>query len=191
MLIETLFLLNQAWNMPGDLCAIRCKELFFGILHKILCTAQSGRVQENRSEIDGMIAFIHQFDKEHHSVESLAARCGMTAKSFSYMFNKHTRQFPINYLIRHRLDRAKQLLISSDYAIGVLRKASAIRMRIISEDYSKSTKAVRPVSTAVTPRIVLNFFDNSISSSNNPIDYNKIINENCYQYKFKGNRQLL
>lgn len=117
VLIEKLFLLNQAWNMPGDLSAIRCKELFFGILHEMLCTAQTGRVQENRSEIDGMIAFIHQFYREHHSVESLAERCGMKAKRFSYMFNKYTGRFPIDYLIRHRLDRARQLLISSNYAI--------------------------------------------------------------------------
>ncbi|WP_138754491.1 helix-turn-helix domain-containing protein [Paenibacillus sinopodophylli] len=117
VMAEKLYLLNQAWNTPSDIALIRCKELFFGILHEMLSTAQAGRVQENRSEIDGMIAFIHRFYMENHSVESLAARCGMKAKRFSYLFNKYTGRFPIDYLIRHRLDRAKQLLASSDYAI--------------------------------------------------------------------------
>jgi AraC-like DNA-binding protein len=114
---EKMYLLNQAWHTPGNITSVRCKELFFGILHDMLSAARGGSVQPNHGDIEGIIAYIQIFYMENHSVESLAARCGMKAKRFSYLFNKYTGRFPIDYLIRHRLDRAKQLLAASDCAI--------------------------------------------------------------------------
>ncbi|MFD2329084.1 helix-turn-helix domain-containing protein [Cohnella sp. GCM10020058] len=74
-------------------------------------------MQANRSEIDAIISYMQRFYMENHTVESLAERCGIKAKRFSYLFSKYTGSFPIDYLIRHRLDRAKQLLAASDCAI--------------------------------------------------------------------------
>lgn len=51
---------------------------------------------------------------DNHTVESLAARCGMEAKRFSYLFHKYMDMFPIEYLIRYRIFRAKQLLASRE-----------------------------------------------------------------------------
>ncbi|THF81635.1 AraC family transcriptional regulator [Cohnella fermenti] len=115
--VEKMYLLNQAWNTPGQLTSVRCKELFFGLVHDMLSAARGGSVQVHRGEIDDVVSYIQRFYMEPHTVDSLAARCGMNAKRFSYLFNKYTGMFPIDYLIRHRLDRAKQLLATSDCAI--------------------------------------------------------------------------
>lgn len=117
-LIEMLRLLHQASRTPGNLAAIRTKELFHGILHELFACSRNRLHGESKSSIEQAIAYIHDHFMEPLVLRDLAARCGMEAKPFAYLFNKFVGISPIDYLIQHRMKRAEELLTASRCTIG-------------------------------------------------------------------------
>ncbi|TNJ66456.1 helix-turn-helix domain-containing protein [Paenibacillus hemerocallicola] len=117
-LIERLRQLHQASRTPGNLAAIRTKELFHGILHELFAYSRNRLHSESGSSIEQAIAYIQDHFMEPLTVGEMAARYGMEAKPFAYLFTKFVGISPIDYLIHHRMKRAEELLTTSRCTIG-------------------------------------------------------------------------
>jgi AraC-like DNA-binding protein len=117
-LIEMLRQLHQASRTPGSLAVIRTKELFHGILHELFACSRNRLHSESRSSIEQAIAYIQDHFMEPLTVGEMAARYGLEAKPFAYLFTKFVGISPIDYLIQHRMKRAEELLTTSRCTIG-------------------------------------------------------------------------
>ncbi|MFD2331036.1 helix-turn-helix domain-containing protein [Cohnella sp. GCM10020058] len=114
---ELLNQLRDSFYASGSLAAIRTGYLFEMLLHETLSASLNRHNDDNREIIEQARRFIHAHYMQSLSLHALAERHGLSAKSFSYLFRKHTGVFPIDYLIQHRMKRAQELLTMSDACI--------------------------------------------------------------------------
>jgi AraC family transcriptional regulator len=70
--------------------------------------------------VHSVINSIQQNPGAEHSLEELAAHAGLTPSHFCRVFKKATGASPHQYVMRVRLERAKQLLIQTDLGLGEL-----------------------------------------------------------------------
>lgn len=75
--------------------------------------ATSGR----RGAIDAAIAFMEERYGDEISLQRIADEAGLSAHHFSETFKKHTGMPPWDFLARLRLDRAKELLRSTERSV--------------------------------------------------------------------------
>lgn len=122
-LAEMLRMLQHTGSMPGAMEALRMKELVYGIVHQMLVCARSLLNTETRTTVEHAIRYMQDHYMEPISLSTLAGLYGMDIKSFSYWFNKYAGIFPIDYLISHRMHRAKQMLMTGGGSIGDIAEA--------------------------------------------------------------------
>lgn len=82
-------------------------------------TQNSGQVDVFRFEqVERAIQFFHTEFKRPFSVFDYARQCGMSVSWFARVFKRHTGTSPQQYLINVRINKAKELLVSSTYNIS-------------------------------------------------------------------------
>lgn len=116
-------LLHRLYNVcitPGNLSALQMQTLFFSILEEGLTCAGSRSRQSERSRelVDQAVEFMKDHYMEPLTVTKLASRYGLTGKQFSYLFQKHTGIAPLEYLIEHRMRRARERLCTTACSIA-------------------------------------------------------------------------
>ncbi|MGG6313797.1 helix-turn-helix domain-containing protein [Paenibacillus macerans] len=117
-IVEMLRLLHAAMTTPGMLQAVRAKELFYGTVYEIVSCARSRQNIESRSTVEHALEYIHEHYMESLNLKKLAGLYDMDVKKFAYWFHKYIGLFPIDYVIRHRMARARQLLATSRCSIS-------------------------------------------------------------------------
>lgn len=99
--------------------------MILGMVFRKLAEDQSTRLSVN----DRLLGYI---DKNCHaklSVGELARMCGYTPEHFSRIFKDYTGSSPIEYIIRARIARAKELLLQSDKPIEAIVSESGFSNR--------------------------------------------------------------
>ncbi|HZS45795.1 MAG TPA: AraC family transcriptional regulator [Blastocatellia bacterium] len=91
------------------------------------------------------IEFMHLRSAEELSLSAIASEAFLSAYHFARLFKRLTGQTPHNYLANIRIDRAKQLLATSDLPI------SSIASQVGYENQSHFAKLFRS-STGLTPK---------------------------------------
>lgn len=117
-LLEMVRLLHRVHGTPGHMSALRAKDLFYSILYELFSSSRSRLHRESKDAIEQALAYIHEHYMNPLRLRDLADRCGMNAKTFAYLFRKYVGMFPIDYVIRHRMKRASELLAASGCPIG-------------------------------------------------------------------------
>lgn len=107
---ELLHRLHQICAIPGSLPELRAKSLFLSIIEEILTCTSSQRNEKGREVVEQAMEYIKHHYMEPLTVTKLAGQYGLNSKQFSYLFQKHTGLGPNDYLIEHRMSRAKELL---------------------------------------------------------------------------------
>lgn len=107
---ELLHRLYQVCSTPGSLPELRAKSLFLSIVEEILTCASNQRNEKGRELVEHAMEYIKNHYMEPLTVTKLAGQYGLNSKQFSYLFQKHTGIGPNDYLIEHRMSRAKELL---------------------------------------------------------------------------------
>ena len=101
-------------------------KCFFNIWHHVLNVAKNHIPQSldiNYDHIDSlknMIGFIKNNYAEKLSLEAIASSGNMSKSSCNNIFKKYTAHTPTDYLIRYRLDKAMELLGTTDMPIGLI-----------------------------------------------------------------------
>lgn len=114
-LMEQLFVL---WQRRGHMTAMRRKIL----LHEFwLALLQDFRAQKNAGDTTAAIEHTQDYMVQHYqeplTLESLAQLAGLSVSHYSRLFKKVIGYSPIDYLTHLRMDRAKELLVLSDYRL--------------------------------------------------------------------------
>ena len=97
---------------------------FFGLWHLVLQRAgtsikkQPAMHFQHIESLKNMIGFIKNNYRDHISLESIANTGNMSKSSCNNLFKKYTGHTPNDYLIRYRLDKAMELLSTTDESIG-------------------------------------------------------------------------
>lgn len=99
---------------------------FFELWHYVLeyasvnITEFSPLHYQHIESLKDMIGFIKENYTDHVSLAEIAASGNVSKSSCNSIFKKHTGRTPNEYLIRYRLDKAMELLSTSDRAIGTI-----------------------------------------------------------------------
>lgn len=109
-LADLLSQLYESFYTPGSMALIRTGYLFDIVLYELFAACLNRQNGDGKEKIEQAKAYIHHHYMEPLSLHMLAERHGMGAKSFSYLFHKHTGISPIDYLIQYRMKRAQELL---------------------------------------------------------------------------------
>lgn len=116
--VEMLRQLHTAANTPGSLQALRGKELFYGALGEVIRCTRNRLNVESRSIVEHALEYIHAHYMEPLNLKKLASLHDLEVKKFAYAFHKYVGLFPIDYVIRHRMARASELLATSRCSVS-------------------------------------------------------------------------
>jgi AraC-like DNA-binding protein len=106
------------WKRRGHLTAMRRKIALYEFF---LTLIQDFRSQKQVGETTSVIEFTQDYMINHYqeplTLEGLAQMAGLSVSHYSRLFKKYTGYSPIDYLTHVRMDRAKELLVLSDYKL--------------------------------------------------------------------------
>ncbi|MFK7691504.1 AraC family transcriptional regulator [Paenibacillus sp. HJGM_3] len=114
-LMEQLFAL---WQRRGHMNAMRRKIL---LLEFFLTLLQDFRAQKIAGDTTAAIELTQEYMVQHYqeplTLEQLAQLAGLSVSHYSRLFKKYIGYSPIDFLTHLRMDRAKELLVLSDYRL--------------------------------------------------------------------------
>ncbi|MCU6710647.1 AraC family transcriptional regulator [Paenibacillus sp. J5C_2022] len=105
----------------GQIVLMRQRILFLDMLTHIVSDLRSQIVTgHTNTVIEKTIDYMVHHYHESISVEELAQMAGLSPSHYSRLFKKYTGYSPIHYLTQIRMDRAKELLVLSDYKLKAI-----------------------------------------------------------------------
>ncbi len=117
-IINLMEQLMNIWIRRGSSVGIRRCILFQEILLSIIQDFRSQQVAGNTMmAIEQTIDYMVIHYKEALSLGALSYMAGLSVSHYSRLFKKYTGYSPIDYLTHLRMDRAKELIILSDYRL--------------------------------------------------------------------------
>ncbi len=117
-LINLLDQLYQLWQRRGQSVNMLRKIVFQELLLAITDDFRSQRIAGSSTlAIESTINYIVSHYKKKLTLEELANNAGLSVSHYSRLFKKYTGHSPIDYLTLLRMDRAKELLLLSDYKL--------------------------------------------------------------------------
>jgi AraC-like DNA-binding protein len=116
--INILEQILHLWKRRGPMVVMRRKILFYELLLTIVQDFRAQKVTGNTTmAIERTIHYMVSNYKDKVSVEDLAKMAGLSTSHYSRLFKKYIGHTPIDYLNHLRMDRAKELLVLSDYRL--------------------------------------------------------------------------
>ncbi|WP_338557072.1 AraC family transcriptional regulator [Paenibacillus sp. KS-LC4] len=117
-MVELLQRLCEVSALAGQMNMLREKELFYSIMNEWLVSVRSHSTNENGKMVEQALDYIHHHYMEPLTAAGLAELHSMGKKQFAYAFHKYSGRSPIDYLIEHRMKRAKYLLTTSNCSVS-------------------------------------------------------------------------
>ncbi|TBL71177.1 helix-turn-helix domain-containing protein [Paenibacillus thalictri] len=118
---QLIYLMEQLeilWKRRGHMTAMRRKillqEFFLALISDFRAQKMAGATT---SAIELTQDYMVGHYKEPLTLEGLAAMAGLSVSHYSRLFKKFIGYSPIDYLTHLRVDRAKELLVLSDYRL--------------------------------------------------------------------------
>lgn len=116
--------LNNLWKRRGPTITQRRSITFHELWLAVANDIRSQKVTGSTSlAIEATIDYIVSQYKKKLTLEELASMAGLSVSHYSRLFKKYTGHSPIDYLNHLRMDRAKELLILSDYRLKAIARS--------------------------------------------------------------------
>jgi len=116
-------LLNQIWSAskrPGAIPVFQVETLFHRILEQTFLSVRN-QVQYGAQELFETVSeYIHGHYMEALSVSTLAQQRGVNENRLFYVFQKYSGMGPGDYLRAYRLNRARELLVTTCIPVGLI-----------------------------------------------------------------------
>lgn len=110
--------MNQLMKRRGQVVTMRQRILFLELLLQIVSDFRSQVVAGNTTlAIETTIEYMVNHYNEDISLADLANLAGLSTSHYSRLFKQYASYSPIDYLTHLRMDRAKELIILSDYKL--------------------------------------------------------------------------
>lgn len=113
--------------------------------------------ESSRRKIQEMVEKIQKNYAKHYALSEMAAECCITDTYFSALFKKVTGYSPVNYIAKVRVDKAKELIMTTEY------KMIKIANLVGYGDYQYFVKVFKRVAK-VTPKEYKAGLENEIDS---------------------------
>lgn len=118
VLQQKLKRLEEKWNDQGQLAKLaklQAKALFYEFVHELLRQLHEEDVLVPREEpVVQAIRFIHEHYSEPLTLERIADVPKCSPRHLTRLFKTQTGFSPIDYVIRLRIDKAKELLLDTE-----------------------------------------------------------------------------
>lgn len=118
--LENIDRLLAASSAPNAMDRLNQRSLFYRLIADLL---QSNRHLQNADSypmIEDAIAYIQAQFTKPLTLTELAARYQLKPKYFSYLFTKYTGTGPIDYLIRYRMNKAHEWLLTKQFSVSAV-----------------------------------------------------------------------
>ncbi|WP_251037355.1 AraC family transcriptional regulator [Paenibacillus albidus] len=189
-LLDKVKLMDKVWHQSSALEKLQVKALFYQFMVEVMGQLSQKGVQSLQPDpVAQAMRYIQEHYREHVTLELLADMLDCSSRQLLRMFKSKENISPIDYLIRVRMHKAQELLLSADCTL----KEIAERVGYTDSYYfSRLFKKVVGVSPTLFKGKVLSLEvrpDNPLAMSGSSIVENKlqryIDNEydNHYQYK--------
>ncbi|XID93392.1 helix-turn-helix transcriptional regulator [Paenibacillaceae bacterium WGS1546] len=122
-LLHVLDRLLEAAASPDSMGLLEKKALFYRLVNHILLSERIRQNKESYSLIDEAIQYIREHHARPLTLDMLAERYQIKAKYFSSQFRKYAGIGPIDYLIRYRMNRANEMLVTGQFPVSVVAKS--------------------------------------------------------------------
>ncbi|WP_052675780.1 AraC family transcriptional regulator [Paenibacillus sp. IHBB 10380] len=186
----------EEWNQRQILERFHVKIRFYQFVHTLVQQLQHQGVASKETDmVEQIIQYIHEHFNESISLESLAELWNYSIQYLSRQFKRRTGRSPIEYVIQARMARAKELMIRTDAT------AQEIAASVGYSDVFYFTRLFKK-QVGMTPGQYKKKVKESPGGSDSPWEgfvssmgknasscY--IIDDNHYQLKAEGDRQML
>lgn len=113
--------IDQLMKRRGQVVTMRRRILFLDILISIVSDFRAQMVTGSTTmAIEMTIDHMVNHYNENITLEELARMAGLSVSHYSRLFKKYANYSPIDYLVHLRMDRAKELLVLSDYKLKAI-----------------------------------------------------------------------
>jgi len=116
-------LLDQIWTaykQPGAIPAFQVETLFRRILEETFLCVRNQIQYGARELFETVSEYIHTHYMEALSVSGLASRSGVNENRLFYVFQKFSGIGPGDYLRTYRLNRARELLVTTTMTVALI-----------------------------------------------------------------------
>ncbi|WP_027631953.1 helix-turn-helix domain-containing protein [Clostridium hydrogeniformans] len=122
-LVELLQRLWRASNEPGTMAKFQTETLFRCVLDEIFTCANNQSSGDDRTLFKQVSEYIHEYYMDTLTIRNLAELHGVNENRLFYVFSKYAGMGAGDYLMIHRLNRAKELLVTSNIPVISIAKS--------------------------------------------------------------------
>jgi AraC-like DNA-binding protein len=148
--------LDILWKRRGHMTAMRRKIL---LLEFFLTLIQDFRAQKVAGDTTAAIELTQDYMVGHYqeplTLDGLAQMAGLSISHYSRLFKKYIGYSPIDYLTHLRVDRAKELLVLSDYRLKSIANSVGYTDEFYFSRIFKKVTGVSPRDYAKKHRFVM------------------------------------
>ncbi|MDN5342703.1 MULTISPECIES: helix-turn-helix domain-containing protein [Oceanotoga] len=121
---EFLFKIYKEFNEKTLISEFRTETLFRNILEEIFISTQNNEIDKKNSShlFNQVCSYIMDNYMNNISVKEICNKNNINENHLYYIFRKHINMGPGDYIIKIRLDKAKEFLINNNYPINVIAK---------------------------------------------------------------------
>ncbi|MFB9278082.1 ABC transporter substrate-binding protein [Cohnella cellulosilytica] len=116
--------MTAGWSKGGSLEVLRVRTTFYQFVQELLAQMEEQGVRPVKPDLTEQAArYLRERYREPITLASLAAALDCNPRQLLRAFKSRQRTSPIDYLIRIRLDRAKELLLDTDFTLREIAEA--------------------------------------------------------------------
>ncbi|MBH5318418.1 AraC family transcriptional regulator [Paenibacillus sp. GSMTC-2017] len=110
--------MSQEWQQAESLEKLHIKSLFYQLIHEILDQMKHQNVRSVKPDLVAQaLKYMEEHYKEQLTLDSLVEMLGCGASQLLRSFKNQVKTSPIDYLIQIRINKAKSLLITTDFTL--------------------------------------------------------------------------
>lgn len=137
--------INQLMKRRGQIVTMRRRILFLELLLQLVSDFRSQVVTGSTTmAIESTIEYMVNHYNEDLSLADLAALAGLSVSHYSRLFKQYASYSPIDYLTHLRMDRAKELLVLSDYKLKAIAESVGYRDELYFSRMFKKVVGMAP-----------------------------------------------
>ncbi|GGG29480.1 AraC family transcriptional regulator [Lysinibacillus alkalisoli] len=114
---QLIIKLWQAYNEPGGISMFQTEMLFRDVLNEVFLSAMQQKSEDTYQVFLAATTYIHNYYVEPIPIATLAAQNGVNRNRLTYVFKRHAGMGPAEYILRYRLNRGKEMLLTSPLPI--------------------------------------------------------------------------
>ncbi|AJS59395.1 AraC family transcriptional regulator [Paenibacillus sp. IHBB 10380] len=195
-LFNNIKLMDKEWQRADTLEKLHVKTLFYQFVYELLRQYQQGNNAIKPDLVTQAIHYIHEHYREHITLESLVEMLDCNSRQFLRMFKSQKSTSPIDYLIHFRVNKAKELLLSTEFTLKEIADGVGYPDSYYFSRIFKKYEGVSPTSFKENARKMDTSRNNPSYMSRYPIVARKLRRyidndlDNHYQYNREGDLSM-